>query len=218
VRNPWSELPGQCPFVLDTDRASIEKYNKLHNNDEKIIVESIPEPFIGNPQSAKVVLLSLNPGHSEDDAKAHSDADFRGAMMRNLRHEPQDCPFYALNPKFAWTACGIWWRAHTHKLHAAGLSWEAISAGLLVIEWFPYHSKRSSLPIKPVCPSQQYSFQLASEMLESKIVVGMRSKKHWLNVVPAVQNAPFLKNPQNPHISVGNMDQDLFDRIVEALR
>lgn len=81
-----------------------------------------------------------------------------------------------------------------------------------------YHSKRSALPARPVCPSQQYSFQLAKEMLESKIVVGMRSKKHWSNVVPAVQNVPFLKNPQNPHISPANTGTKLFDWIVEALR
>jgi hypothetical protein len=147
VRNPWSELPAQSPYILDMDRGSIDQYNhSVHDGDEKVIVESIPEPFIGNPQSARVVLLSLNPGHSEEDAKAHSDGDFRKAMMHNLRHEPQDCPFYGLNPKFAWTACGQWWRAHTRRLHEAGLSWEAIPAGLLVIEWFPYHSKKSALP------------------------------------------------------------------------
>jgi hypothetical protein len=92
VRNPWSELPGQTPYVLQIDGTSIDRYNTLHNSDEKIIVESLPEPFIGNPQSAKVVLLNLNPGHSEDDAKAHSDAGLQGAMIRNLRHEPQDYP------------------------------------------------------------------------------------------------------------------------------
>ena len=42
--------------------------------------------------------------------------------------------------------------------------------------------------------------------------------KHWLNVIPAVQNVPFLKNPQNPHISPANSAAELFDRIVEALR
>jgi hypothetical protein len=87
-----------------------------------------------------------------------------------------------------------------------------------VIEWFPYHSKRSALPIKPVCASQEYSFQLVREMLATKIVVGMRSKKHWLNAVPAMQNIPFLKNPQNPHVSPANTGADLFERIVEALR
>jgi hypothetical protein len=194
MQNPWLQLPTQSPYVLDMDRESIDSYNTLHNDDKKIIVESIPEPFIGNPTTAKVVLLNLNPGHSEDDAKAHCDVDFRKAMMHNLRHEAQECPFYALNPKFAWTACGQWWRTHTKSLHKAGLSWEAISAGLLVIEWFPYHSKKSGLPIVPVCPSQQYSFQLARETLGSKIVVGMRSKKHWLNVVPAVAKVATEQN------------------------
>jgi hypothetical protein len=138
-------------------------------------------------------------------------------MMHNLRHEAQECPFYGLNPKFTWTACGIWWRAHTRRLHEAGLSWEAISEGLLVIEWFPYHSKRSALASKPICASQYYSFHLAKEMLGNKIVVGMRSKKHWLAVDERVQEVPFLKNPQNPHLSVGNMGKELFDHVVDAL-
>jgi hypothetical protein len=113
VQNPWSELRTKGPYVLDIDRASIESYNTLHKKDKKIIVESIPEPFIGNPKSAKVVLLSLNPGHSEEDAKAYSDGDFRKAMMRNLRHELQDCPFYGLNPKFAGTP----WRGMVAGTH-----------------------------------------------------------------------------------------------------
>ena len=87
-----------------------------------------------------------------------------------------------------------------------------------MIEWFPYHSRRSTLPITPVFPSQEYSFQLAREMLASKIVVGVRSKKHWISAVLAMQNVPFLKNLQNLHISVGNMGTELFEKIVEALR
>jgi hypothetical protein len=55
-------------------------------------------------------------------------------------------------------------------------------------------------------------------MLRSKVVVGMRSKQHWLKAVPAMQNVPFLKNPRNPHISPANTGTELFDRIVEALR
>src|SRR5262249_22261923 len=161
--NPWAKLPAQSPYVLDIDRVSLDAYNALHLNDHKIAVESLPEPFIGNPQAAKVVLLSLNPGHSEEDERTHADPNFRQAIKRNLSHEPQDCPFYGLNPQFAWTGCGRWWRTHTRWLHDAGLSWEAIAEGLLVIEWFPYHSIRSALSAKAICPSQQYSFQLAEE-------------------------------------------------------
>jgi hypothetical protein len=219
--NPWLELPAQSPYILGMDRDSIERYNeRRRKDDQKVVVKSIPEPFIGNPQSATVVLLSLNPGHSEDDVKAHTDADFREAMIRNLQHEPQECPFYALNPKFTWTACGIWWRAHTRRLHEAGLSWVAISEKLLVIEWFPYHSiSGKGLPNRVICPSQEYSFQLAREMLDKKrIVVGMRSKQYWLGVDPRVQDVRFLKNRQSPHISVANTGQEPFERIVEALQ
>jgi hypothetical protein len=57
----------------------------------------------------------------------------------------RSAPFYALNRKFTWTACGTWWKTHTSKLHKAGLPWDAISNGLRVIEWFPYQSKRLAL-------------------------------------------------------------------------
>lgn len=108
MQNPWLQLPTQSPYILEMDRVAIERYNEsVRADDTKVIVESIPEPFIGNPVTAKVVLLSLNPGHSKDDAEAYSNADFRQAMMHNLRHEAQECPFYGLNPKFALTACGI---------------------------------------------------------------------------------------------------------------
>ena len=38
VRNPWSELPAQTPYVLQIDRTSIEKYNTLHISDDKIAI------------------------------------------------------------------------------------------------------------------------------------------------------------------------------------
>jgi hypothetical protein len=41
---------------------------------------------------------------------------------------------------------------------ATGLSWEAISDGLLVIEWFPYHAKRSALLSKPYSPRRSRRF------------------------------------------------------------
>ena len=81
---------------------------------------------------------------------------------------------------------------------------EAISKGLLVIEWFPYHLKRSALPIKPVCPFGQdgSGYFLTKEMLGSKNVVGMRSKKHWLNVIPAVGELTLPEeSPEPPHQS-----------------
>ena len=68
VDNPWPNLcPSEGSYVLDEDREFIQQHNDSVGAEAKIAVRSIPEPFIGDPKSAKVVLLGLNPGHSEDD-------------------------------------------------------------------------------------------------------------------------------------------------------
>lgn len=220
MENPWLKLPSEKPYILEMDRESIKRYNQSHGDSRKINLNSVPEPFIGDPESAKVILLSLNPGDSERDAKAHLHDEFRRAMFHNLHHESQDWPFYSLNPNFAWTGAGRWWAPRTRELRlSAGLDHGTLARRLLVIEWFPYHSKKSSLPTKPVCESQKYSFQLAKEMLEKKkLVVGMRSRKHWAEVDDHFREVPFLKNPQCGYISRGNAGGDLFDRMVEALK
>lgn len=138
-------------------------------------------------------------------------------MFHNLRHESQEYPFYPLNPAFSWTGAGQWWGLRTRELREAGLNPVTVAKNLLVIEWFPYHSKKAAFPKKQVCESQEYSFQLAKDMLETKLVVLMRSKNYWVKVDPRFGELPSLKNPQCGHISKGNTEGDLFDRIVNAL-
>jgi len=69
-----------------------------------------------------------------------------------------------------------------------------------------------------LCQSQQYSFALARDMLKNRVVVGMRAQKRWMEVDSGFQNVPFLKNPRNCHVSPANAGEDVFERIVEALR
>jgi hypothetical protein len=90
MENPWLKIPLEAPYVLEIDREGIERYNaRTASPDRQIDTSLIPEPFIGNPRSAKLVLLNLNPGLAEGDAKAHADPGFKAAMLRNLRHESQ---------------------------------------------------------------------------------------------------------------------------------
>ena len=220
--NPWMELlPSEGSYVLDMDRKAIDRYNdSLHNPEARVMLASIPEPFIGNPASARVVLLGLNPGHSLENEKEHRGAELQKAMFHNLHHEPQEYPFYPLNPAFKATGVAEWWRPILRKLHEEpGLDARTIARGLLVIEWFPYHSKKSALPAKLVCESQRYCFQLARDMLEKHgaVGVGMRSMDHWVSADRWFGKVPFLKNRQRPWISRDNMDGGLFDRIVQAL-
>jgi hypothetical protein len=141
IENPWVEIQRDGPFVLEIDRESIKAYNKNRKPDHQVDTSLIPEPFIGNPRRAKLVLLNLNPSIDEGDAEAHARADFKGAMIRNLRHESQRYPFYPLNPDFDSTPCAQWWLKKTRRLvEECGL--ETVAKGLLVIEWFPYRSKK----------------------------------------------------------------------------
>jgi hypothetical protein len=222
MENPWSDLPSKSPYILGMDRDSIRRFNEDAHDNQKVIVESIPEPFIGNPPSAKVVLLNLNPGHSDDDKAAHGDAEFRKAMLRNLNHEPQEYPFYPLNPIFEWTACRQWWLRHTKKL-IEGLDRATVAKKLLVIEWFPYHSKKAGFNSKPLCESQQYSFQLARAMLEKCLLVILRGRSYWQKVDTRFEKVPYHKVPRGGFIGPGafidprEIEADVFKRMRSAL-
>ncbi len=217
IENPWVEVQPDGSFVLETDRASIERYNENRQPSQKVDASLIPEPFIGNPRRAKLVLLNLNPSLDEGDAEAHDRRDFKDAMIRNLRHESQEYAFYPLNPQFEQTPCAGWWLKKTRRL-VEECGREIVAKGLLVIEWFPYHSKNSGLPKKFVCESQRYSCQLAKEMLgRGERMVLLRSKDHWAVCDESLSKLPIARSVQNPAITPANFGNGLFKQMCEAL-
>lgn len=88
MTNPWSEMSSEAPYVLEMDKGQIRDFDSRQKSHARLVLESIPEPFIGNPETARVVLLLLNPGHSDDDPDAHRNLQFKNALFRNLRGEP----------------------------------------------------------------------------------------------------------------------------------
>jgi len=224
MENPWLELEldrSGPPYLLERDRGDVEQHNKSARPEHKIMLNSIPEPFIGNPDTAKLVLLNLNPGHEKTDEEDHRRPEIKEAMLRNLHRESQEYPFYPFSPEFEGTGVAKWWRKHARELREEdGLNIQTIANRLFVIEWFPYHSTRSGLRKERRCESQNYSFQLAKRMLKEQgaIMVGMRSKEFWVNFDRTFEQVPFLNSPQNPCISRRNMEPGLFDRIVNALK
>jgi hypothetical protein len=222
MQNPWHDLIFRNgEYLLDIDREQIYKYNAPRDAEHKIVLSSVPEPFIGDPSSAQVVLLLLNPGHDDTDLRSHLRQDFKDALFKNLHHESQAYPFYPLTPTFRDTGSARWWRRRLGGLIvASGLDEKTIAQRLLAIEWFPYHSRYSSLPQSKVCESQEYSFHLAKKMVRSgSLVVGMRSKRNWLGVDRnCFAELPFLTYPRIGYVSRGNMEEGLFDRIVSVLR
>jgi hypothetical protein len=219
--NPWLRLRFNVDtYFLKEDEECLESHNRDAHERTRFALGSIPEPFIGNPKTATVVLLGKNPGHASGAEREYREnPDLCAAMFSNLRHELTDCPFYPLNPVFANTGAGVWWQKRTreiqNKLGRNLLS--RMAEKLMVIESFPYHSINFSRP-KGNCSSQDYSSLLVKRMLdEGKLVVGMRAERFWKGVDKRIASIPFLKNPQCGYISSGNTTGDTFERILEAL-
>jgi hypothetical protein len=220
MNNPWTKLEGsRNGYVLDEDLEAIEAFNRsVADPNAKIVFGALPEPYIGNPDSARVVLLGLNPGYSATDPKWHAREDFRRALLLNLNHELKDYPFYPLNPAFRESGAGQWWHKRTRRLLTESeLDERTFAERIMVIEWFPYHSVSFNAP-RTEFPSQEYSFQLARRMLGAKVVVGMRSRQLWEQVDPRLGEINYLSNPRCGHVTRGNMVGSLFPEILAALR
>jgi hypothetical protein len=52
VQNPWLNLPPESPYILGMDSECVNRYAESVGTGRKVNVESVPEPFIGNPQLA----------------------------------------------------------------------------------------------------------------------------------------------------------------------
>ncbi len=221
MENPWLKLSSDGPeYVLDIDEGCVCDHNKCASAQTRFESKSIPEPFIGNPETARVVFLGKNPGHrdgAEEEYKRNK--ELCAAMFSNLRHELTGYPFYPLNPVFSKTGAGEWWLRRTPQLQdALGGDLRRLSQRMMVIEWFPYHSIR--FPGRRCkCPSQDYSAKLVKQMLDKRVlVVGMRARSLWINEDRRIEEIQFLRNPQCGHISRGNTVEPLFKQIVAALK
>jgi hypothetical protein len=219
--NPWTRLPSDPPFVLPEDSSFVGRYNgKVKGSEFELKIDSLPEPFIGNPDTARLVLLNLNPGHSPRDVEDHRKPQIKEIILANLHHECSEYPFYAVHPSFQGTGVEEYWRQYTRELQEASqLSDRAFSDRVMVIEWFPYHSQKCRLAEKILLDSQSYSFALAKAMLrkEGVQVIGTRAKRYWTLVADDFNDVPFVRS-QRPWITAGNMEHGVFKRLLEMLR
>lgn len=217
MRNPWLDLPHDPPFVLEQDRAIIEKHNRTASAERFIHLNCLPEPFLGKPD-APVILLNLNPGFDPDDVRFHlEDRAFIERSRANLRHEAQDYAFYLLDPAIEEAPGHRWWTSHLRGLvEACGR--QTVARNVLCVEHFPYHSERFGF--NGLVPSQEYSFYLVREAIRrSALIVQMRSRRIWFEAIPELRDYPHwceLSSPQSAYVSPRNCPR--YNQVVERIR
>jgi len=225
--NPWVELPNEPPYVLPQDAAAISRFNsglKSHHEPYRIQIDTVvPEPFVGDPRRAEIVILLANAGYKPIDDGAHADPAFYAALRQNLLHKKADFPFYFLDPAFHDTPGGVWWRRRLGKLIEA-TSLETVAQRVACVEWFTY----KSTSFKPCrVPSQQYGFRLVEEALRrGAFVIPLRSYKLWRAAVPAIDDQPDLittSSTQNVYLTSRNLKlngtktAEAFDLLVDRM-
>jgi hypothetical protein len=212
--NPWTQIPRGAPFVLEIDRLQVDNFNRSVAPKYQLHLEILPQPFAGTPKTAGVYLLSLNPGFSEKDEYYQSSLEsFRLANEHALNLSSNS--FFFLDQRFSETPAYAWWSKHLKEVVAVwGI--EKTLKKLMVIEFFPYHS-RSYKPMKEQLPSQTYSLELVKQAIANKKhIIIMRNEKLWLKHIPELKNYPYttLINKQRAWISKNNLPpkEEIFNK------
>lgn len=219
MQNPWLHLPLVPPYVLPDDYQRLVDFNNRAKPDYKIVMDSLPEPFVGDPRRAKVILLCGNPGDADIDRRWHRDRRFTEALRRCITHDCQKTwPFFLLDPMFAESGGGRYWSKRLREIvEICGL--ECTAERIALVDLFPYHSRK--MPAKSLrSVAQPYSYNMVAEAAadEHRVIVATRSRRVWQQRVPSLSRVVSLRSTQCTYVSRGNLHKDDFERIVEAIR
>jgi hypothetical protein len=222
MENPWTKLPKTKPFILESDRESIEQFNQASSCEHILHTDLLPIPFLGNP-SAPILLLNLNPGFHCDDNVFQKTIKFEDASRNCLIHGETDYPLYFLDSMLESQQGGPgykWWSRILGQL-LKKFDAKLLSQNIFCVEYFPYRSIKFRQQ-KKTLESQLYGFYLVRLAMQRQAqIILMRAKKHWFQAIPELafydkDKLHTLKNPRNPSISEGNLPGS-FNKIVRAI-
>ena len=129
----------------------VKRLGEVKRAPQKVHLNLLPIPYIGNIEKAKVIILSANPGLGATDYKIDDEDDsYRKILMNNLKQESfDDFPFFCLNPQYAWHGGFDYWEPRfwpiiVQLIEKKSLNYygalREISNLIAVIEYIPYHS------------------------------------------------------------------------------
>jgi hypothetical protein len=198
--------------------------------DRRLQIGLVPQPFMGNLEAAKVVIVLLNPGLGPADFHAEFEHPaFREALLQNLQGEltHSEFPFLFLDPTWAWTGGYSWWYARLRRIvacfeNAQGSRRAAqsfVAQSIASLELVPYHSQK-----EPRGYLQLRSVGLATRAVAAlqhagKKIVVVRGHRHWAVQGPADQ---VFECPRSPGVRFPLKDSEqgeplAGDFIVQAL-
>ncbi|WPF65573.1 MULTISPECIES: hypothetical protein [unclassified Corynebacterium] len=165
--NPWSNINFQDGVFISKSDGGVN-LKDLWKGDAQLHLDLPPEPFIGNIDTAKLIVLLGNPGFSEADKDVFKCPVFHHEYEKCIHSGGYDGGFYYFTPETVNLPGGVWARrvynqimnAGSAKLFPGSASFDALKKGgqgkildvmyesIMHIDFFPYHSKSSHNSIK----------------------------------------------------------------------
>ncbi len=219
-------LPGDAPTIqaLDTVvhhrswQALICAEDFGADIGSKFHIGLLPMPFLGNLQSARVFLCSLNPGLGHHDYFAeHHVTEYRKALLKNLRQD-RDATFPFLDPAYAWHGGSAYWAPRLRRITegvqkglgvSARRAREICAAQIAVLELVPYHSGTFNLNrrgIDTLASTNLIRDFVFGNLLprhrskDCKLIV-LRSRNLWLRPKEKATGFPVPSMPRNAYIA-----------------
>lgn len=254
--NHWNIVADSCQgnealynedkeYVYPGDEACIERYNSTASDKTRLILNTVPYPFQGNPLTAKVIILSLNAGyiprvnHYFAKILQHYPQLAEGVMcfMReNLRLEvkgfmPEIGYSDEKHPNYqdAYNMLGDWyWFDILSKWENEGLNSDEIFSNVALIQSVPYASEKAKdLPKGMILPSQIFIKKMIWHIANSTdaIFIVPRAVKKWQTILGPIwhrleqeDRIVIGKNPLNQSLTKNNLGEEQYCRIINHLK
>jgi|tagenome__1003787_1003787.scaffolds.fasta_scaffold20812185_1 hypothetical protein len=211
--NLWENLPHTPPYIASADRDAVTRDAVDHS---ALKLNCLPVPWIGDPRSASVLLLGLNPGWTP--ATEQLEQGVYAAENRLGLTFKSRVPMWNFDERLTGTPGHRWWSQRLRRIiETVGL--QRVQTGVACVEWFPYHSERFRR-LRLLLPSQAYGFSLVARAVDrGAVIVLMRSRALWLNSVAGLASADVLelKVPRSAYVTAKNLSAGGFERICSAL-
>lgn len=224
MKNPWDDfgrLLMAAPYVLPEDAPYIAYFNQAADCEHSIVTGQIPEPWLGNPREACLIVLQLNPRYLGTDPL---DLDKQQVIgMEDRLH-------------FGLASGNKWWRScfrslaldigrsclpnDSEELHLE-CGYRHLASRVCSVEYFPYGSDKYAHSLLRL-PSQNYSFQLVrGAVARGAFVAVMKGKKEWFGAIPelcAYKSQGVLTGYRGAkHFNRSSCQGDFYDRVLCAL-
>lgn len=222
MKNPWIKLPDEAPFVLKQDNEMLKDICFKETTVPRLGI--LPSPYMGNPETSQIFLLSLNPGFKPWDLEAQKHDKLYIAEKRKSLSFRSDYPWYLLDDRFEGYPGYKWW-FNKLRMMIELFDKDRVTEKVMCLQFIPYQSPKFQKHAH--LPSQTYNFWLLKNaMSEKKLIIQFRGDSYWNDAVEglisyekkAIIKQQFTgKKLRNANISSKNMSEKEWDSIVEIL-